>query len=93
MNPDSGKRVLPVSSFAVAKKRVQLLYAAIYDGTVSIWDLEVVSIILTYVQKKKVAQSLQTDDRECYSIALDPETDDVFATVGLKGCITLNDIR
>ena len=55
--------------------------------------MEVVSIIPTYVQKKKVAHSLQTDDRECYSIALDPETDDVFATVGLKGCITLNDIR
>lgn len=77
----------------MAKKRVPLLYAAIYDGTVSIWDLEVVLFVTAHVQKKKVAQSLQTDDRECYSIALDPETDDVFATVGLKGCITLNDIR
>ena len=37
--------------------------------------------------------SIETDDRECYSIDIDPETDDVFATAGLKGYITLNDVR
>lgn len=43
LTPTPDKRLLPITSFAIAKKNTQI-YAASYDGTISIWDTQVVPL-------------------------------------------------
>lgn len=40
LTPTPDKRLLPITSFAIAKRNAHI-YAASYDGTISIWDTQV----------------------------------------------------